>query len=266
MNAHAKPVTQPMVILFGLSSIGKPRAGKFKGTEVAAARKAAAKLGLSLLEVADEAARAVAANVPAGRIAAPGDKLVPFVPKDLYAQIEAIGRLQINGQTGKQAANGKPGVANRRLPASWDDIKVGDCVLSQDSDPRDGWWQAIVVEKAGDLIKLRWPRSERGRPFQKHRLALGLICPGDDIKPAHPEPKKSATESTSPYPRSWAAIGLNQIVLAKEDGPCEQWWEAKTIMADKDVFTLQWRDCPDLPPIERPRSSLGLMNPAPKVR
>jgi hypothetical protein len=59
---------------------------------------------------------------------------------------------------------------------------------------------------------------------------------------------------------------LNQIVLAKEDGPCEQWWEAKTIKLDKNVFTLQWRDRPDLSSIEWPRSSLGLVHPAPKAR
>ena len=32
------------------------------------------------------------------------------------------------------------------------------------------------------VFKLRWPRSERGRPFQKHRLTLGLICPNEDVE------------------------------------------------------------------------------------
>jgi hypothetical protein len=46
----------------------------------------------------------------------------------------------------------------------------------------------------------------------------------------------------------------------------EQWWEAKTIKLDKDTFTLQWRDYPELPTIVRPRAALGLMHPAPKTR
>ena len=35
----------------------------------------------------------------------------------------------------------------------------------------------------------------------------------------------------------------------------EQWWEAKTINLDKGVFTLQWRDYPQLPVIMRGRSA-----------
>ena len=153
-----------------------------------------------------------------------------------------------------------------RRPTSWDDIKIGDLVLAQDTDPADGWWQATVIEANGDLFKLRWPGSGRGRPFQKHRLTLGLACPGERKDGPKPDPKKSSADSGSTFPRTWDAIGLDQIVLAKEDGPCEQWWEAKTIKADKDLFTLQWRDRSNLPVIVRPRTSLGLVHPAPKTR
>jgi hypothetical protein len=79
------------------------------------------------------------------------------------------------------------------------------------------------------------------------------------------ESNKSSSSPRARFPQDWAAIKVDQIVLAKEDGPCEQWWEAKAIKLNKDVFTLQWRDRPDLPPIERPRSSLGLVHPAPKA-
>ena len=106
----------------------------------------------------------------------------------------------------------------------------------------------------------------RGRPIQKHRLTLALICPNDGVENGGIDSNKSPDEPRPRFPHDWAAIKVDQIVLAKEDGPCEQWWEAKTIKLDKDLFTLQWRDRPDLPSIERPRSSLGLMHPAPKVR
>ena len=152
-----------------------------------------------------------------------------------------------------------------RLPVNWDDIKVGDRVLAQDTDPADGWWQVRVTEVHGDLFKLRWPREERGRPFQRHRAMLGLICPGETKEPVKPDPKPAAAESAV-YPAHWSVIGLNQIVLAKEEGPMEQWWEATTINLDKGVFTLQWRDYPQLPVIMRGRSALGLVHPAPKVR
>ena len=67
MTKPIKLAVQPTVILFGLSPIGKPKAGSFKGTEVPAAHKAAAKLGLSILDVTDQAGLALAARVPADR-------------------------------------------------------------------------------------------------------------------------------------------------------------------------------------------------------
>ena len=67
MTKTTNHVPQPSVILFGLTSIGKPKAGAFKPTEAEAARKAAAKLGLQVFEIADESTRAFAAKVPAGR-------------------------------------------------------------------------------------------------------------------------------------------------------------------------------------------------------
>ena len=44
MSSSTKPSPQPVTLVFGLSSIGKPRAGIFKASEMAAARKAADKL------------------------------------------------------------------------------------------------------------------------------------------------------------------------------------------------------------------------------
>jgi hypothetical protein len=267
MSNSVKTTPQPAIIVFGLSVIGKPRAGTFKGTDVAAARKAAAKLGLTVAEIADPAGRAVAAKTPAGRIGASAAGIVPFVSKDLYEQIKALSPQQQKNGNGNSAPPpaASPGVQGR-LPASWDDIKVGDRVLSQDDDPADGWWHVIVTEVAGDLFKLRWPSSGRGRPFQKHRSMLGLICPVEIKDPPKPDPKQSAADSNAVYPPHWSLIGLGQTVLAKEDGPAEQWWEAKTIKLDKDIFTLQWRDYPQLPVIVRPRSALGLVHPSPKVR
>jgi hypothetical protein len=258
MSNPAKAPSQPTVILFGLSAIGKPRAGTFKGSDVAAARKAAAKLGLTVIEIADPAGVAVAARIPAGRIGGSAETIVPFINKELHAQIKAFaGQPPKNGETTLIAES-------PRLPASWDDIKVGDMVLAQEADPADGWWQVTIVEVNGDVFKLRWPGSGRGRPPQKHRSTLGLICP-----PGH-EPKPDSKQSTGKwapvYPANWSSITVDQTVLAPEDGPFQQFWEAKIIKADKDQFTLQWRDYPKLPQIVRLRSALGLMHPAPTVR
>jgi hypothetical protein len=96
-------------------------------------------------------------------------------------------------------------------------------------------------------------------------LTLGLICPGELKDEPKPDPKR-APEASAVYPANWSTIGVNQIVLAKEDGPCQQWWEAKAVKLDKDVFSLQWRDHLSLPAITRPRLALGLLHPSPKSR
>ena len=56
MSKSTNHVPQPSIILFGLTSIGKPKAGAFKADRGPAARKAASKLGLQVLEIADESA------------------------------------------------------------------------------------------------------------------------------------------------------------------------------------------------------------------
>lgn len=271
MSNYPKSVTsQPAIIVFGVSAIGKPRAGTFKGSDVAAARKAAAKLGFSVIDLTAETGLVLAEKVPAGRIGGARDNIVPFISKDLYAQITASElKSQKNGQTQVSAGltTTSPEVTGPRLPRSWDDIKAGDLVLAQETDPLDGWWQVTIIEGNGDLFKLRWPGTGRGRPLQKHRATLGLICPSEPNADGKDHSKSDPKQSTGKpvYPAHWSHLTVDQTVLAKEDGPMEQWWEAKIVKVDKDQFTLQWRDYPKLPPIVRPRSSLGLMHPAPKV-
>jgi hypothetical protein len=269
MGNSAKPTSQPVIVVYGVSAIGKPRAGTFKGSDVPAAVRAAAKLGFSVIDLTDGTDLALAAKVPAGRIGGARDNIIPFVNKELYAQIKACGiKGQKNGQAQSSAGSANsPGTQSPRLPRNWDDIKAGDLVLAQEDDPADGWWQVTVIEGNGDVFKLRWPSGGRGRPPQKHRNMLGLICPDqamtDGKGDTKPDPKQSASKSV--YPANWSVLAVDQTVLAKEDGPMEQWWEAKIVKIDKDQLTLQWRDYPKLSQIVRCRSSLGLMHPAPKV-
>ena len=178
MNVPAKSVTNhPTIIVFGVSAIGKPRAGTFKGSDVSAARKAAAKLGLSVVDLTDEAGLALAAKVPAGRIGGAGDNIIPFINKDLHGQIKTFEtKGQKNGRAQTDGGLPTSPEATPRLPRSWDDIKVGDRVLAQETDPLDGWWHVSVTEVNGDLFKLRWPSSGAGPAVSKasHHARLDL--------------------------------------------------------------------------------------------
>jgi hypothetical protein len=54
---------------------------------------------------------------------------------------------------------------------------VNHLVLAKDDGPWRAWWEAIPVEKADDMLKLRW-RDYGGVPvIARPRLALALICP-----------------------------------------------------------------------------------------
>jgi hypothetical protein len=63
------------------------------------------------------------------------------------------------------------------LPKHWDEIDVDHLVLANDDGPWPGWWEAIAIEKAGDVFKLRWRDHANIPPFSRSRFDLALICP-----------------------------------------------------------------------------------------
>jgi hypothetical protein len=257
-TAHAR-VFPTLILVANKDGNGKLRAGTFKGADVPAARKAAASLGIQAVDVRAPDLKKLAAQLPAGRIHEQGAQILSPISNELATAL--LNLTKPPNATGNTTA--KPILKMPRLPKGWHDIKVGDLVLAQDDDPKDGWWQSTVIEAHGDIIKLRWPRSERGRPFQRHRSALGLLFPPDGFEKTQTNAKASVE---SLYPKDWAHISEGHIVLAKEDGPCEQWWDADVRKADKDQLTLIWRAALTLPELTRPRLSVALLHPAPKTR
>ena len=166
----------------------------------------------------------------------------------------------------------KPGKAPP-LPANWQDIAVGHLVIGQEDDPKEGWWEFIVSAQSGDSFTLAWQNFPRMKKAVRHRLNLGLRYPGDDaadaiartrdVRPPDTsgEPQSTTAPGSSRYPKDWKDIGLGDLVLAQEDGPMQQWWEAVPVSAEGDVFRLRWRDYPQLPTIIRHRLSLALLCP-----
>lgn len=274
-----KPTAQPapakpIVVLYAMSD-GKGRAGIFKGPDIEPALKAAGLLKFSVLTVESDEARKLARELPPGRIQAKDQNIAPFVRRDLFEKLLALAgaeRAPIPQATeaGKDElalTDGEAGRGKSRLPLDWADTKKGDLVVAQAKDPVDGWWQAIVVDITGDLIKLRWSNEPRGRPVLKSRLALGLMFAGDASKPLpSTNNSKSKEAAISAYPNNWAEVGVGQVVLAQEDGPMQQFWEAQVTAQEGEVFTLAWRDHPKLPPIRRQRLDLALVHPNPKAR
>ena len=77
------------------------------------------------------------------------------------------------------------------------------------------------------------------------------------------QPQSKKGTAAARFPASWDEIDVGHLVLAKEDGPLQGWWEAITMGKVGDTFTLQWRDHQELPQLTRHRYALALLHPKP---
>jgi hypothetical protein len=277
VQGAVRPIAQ--VVLFGLDDNGKPKAARFSEPQADIATKAAAQLKLRVLAVSNANIAELAARLPSGRVHANGKGFIPTIRRDLYSKLlQASGEPSGTQSTTTNASNQAALKLPSKQPQNWAEIAPGHFVIIQDDDPKDGWWEAIVVGVAADMLSLRWRAASRGRPVARHRNNVALMHP-ETVNPSveksapatkggQSNPKKGgeATASTpkSAYPRDWTEIRLDHVVLAREDGPLSQWWEALVISQQDDTFTLRWRDYADLPTITRPRQELALLHASSK--
>jgi hypothetical protein len=185
---------QSDIVLFGLDETGKPRAARFSGEHTDLAAKAAGLMSLTICCVNSAELVTIAQQLPAGRIHANGRGLVPNVRRDLYDKLIAASGATtmsdsdnqgtgkpVDNPTGTSAPNSDPASPAPSVlegyPRDWDDVNVGHLVIAREGAV-SGWWEAVVVDRAGDLLTLRW-RDFPGYPkFVQHRTAVALLKPG----------------------------------------------------------------------------------------
>jgi hypothetical protein len=164
----AKPPAKAY-ILFGADEYARPRAARFLAGDPELLAKAAASLHVRLVEVTNPEVAEVAVRLPAGRLHASGGGLVPYIKGPLYLELIAA----VLPDDGSPAS---PDPTAQELPGSWDDIRPGHVVLAKETS-ECGWWDAVVVERTGDLITVRY-RDFPGCPsLVRHRSAIALISP-----------------------------------------------------------------------------------------
>ncbi|WP_050735669.1 hypothetical protein [Methylobacterium sp. ARG-1] len=72
---------------------------------------------------------------------------------------------------------------------------------------------------------------------------------------------KATATGEARYPRSWAGVAIGSLVLISE-GEQDGWYEAEVIEAKAGgIYTLRWRDWPDLPLLVRRREHMALLHP-----
>ena len=120
-----------------------------------------------LIVVTNDELAELAARLPAGRLHASGGGLVPYIKGELY--FELLGTA-LNDEPWPPP---DPGPA-QKLPRSWDEIAPGHVVIARETF-ECGWWEAVVIERNGDLLTLTHRDYPRIPKIKRHRSAIALI-------------------------------------------------------------------------------------------
>jgi len=164
----AKPPGKVYVLL-GTDEYAKPRAARFSGEDPELLAKAAASMFLRLVKVTEPEVAEIAAKLPAGRLHANRKGLVPYIKGDLYYDL-------LLSTLATQVARANPDPAPQDLPRTWDDLVPGHLVIARETLEL-GWWEAVVIERTGDLVTVRYRDYPQYPPMVRHRSAIALITP-----------------------------------------------------------------------------------------
>jgi hypothetical protein len=127
-----------------------------------------------LLPISTAERRILAAELAPVSLSENGYSAVPAVRRALFAEIEKASQDQGNSSPEPMAV-----AATRQASITpWDEIKIGQVVLSQEDNPKDGWWEAIVLNELGDgEFLLRYRDYSPQYRFVRRREQLALLKP-----------------------------------------------------------------------------------------
>jgi hypothetical protein len=180
------------LFIFGRDKAGRHRGGRFLSTSEQAAG-AAAESGFLVAERPPIGFAELAMDLPLGHIDASGRPSLPTIKVELYhtvlwayRQIEQLRQAELAGYASSQllSALGVPELKDKhpvppypKMPPNWEMVDIGSLVLIH-GGPEVGWWDAIVVDRTDDVLKLRLRDDPAQGVFFRHRNAVGLVNPG----------------------------------------------------------------------------------------
>lgn len=177
--------TTPALIVFGLDEAGKPHASWFGKADAPLATRAAGLMAMTAIAVTSDEHRALASQLPQGRVFASGKGFVPFCKKALYDRLVGLGGPNLaSPATGLPGAGAKPvsagsadAQAAEHRPQGWSEIQAGSAVLIHGGG-EDGWFEAKVIEaKLDDLFTLRWRDWPELPILVRRREDIALLNP-----------------------------------------------------------------------------------------
>lgn len=175
--ADPTPAFEAALVLYGLDEGGKPHAAAFAAEEVELATRAASLMQLVTLPVASDECRRLAPTLPRGKIFSSGKAFAPFIKRDLYGSLKALGGQVPPAPEPPPADPFDAMVAAARPAASWESLAVGQLVLAGEEPALGGGhWAAIITElRPEHLVVLKW-RDWSDLPAFPRRIAdLGLL-------------------------------------------------------------------------------------------
>lgn len=194
-----EPARVDQVFVLGLDANGKPRGARFPELKDNIA-SAAMDMNCRVLINQPIPVSALAMKLPVGRVIGTGKVVRLFVPnirRELYDQISELARTaETLSNTKAQAAEAEQSAVGREahadaalgevrcvspvtsgLPRSWEEVAVGHMVLMHES-PEDGWWEATVIKREGDVLTLRLRDYPKQGTWVRHINAVALVNPG----------------------------------------------------------------------------------------
>jgi hypothetical protein len=285
VNEKAPPVKIPAVILFGKDRTSKPHASFFLEGDLAAAVKAAELMKMRVLLTDTEERRAVAAELPQGRIfQASGRAFVPFVSAQLYRRLVALaagGGLGLPGDpnhpraaepTPNRGVLGQFSTGQAMMALAAPAVAPGSFFGRGATEVPRAAKNAPAATPDSNKAHLGPPEGAEGASIGKKPVKTSSYWPSPATtrhqvtapkKPYYGRPgtgdrPRQAAQMARPKRPQVTAAGM--VVLASV-GAGEGWWEADVLEVHDDLLTLQWRDCPDEPSFVRRKSQIALLFP-----
>jgi hypothetical protein len=181
------PMKASPMFVFGHDENGKPRGARFAETLDSTAT-ACFDIGLKVVASIPSEMTELVNKLPLGRVYSSGKAFVPNIRKDLYDKI-IVGLakaaedgndpvLQLNREPDAQAQPAScVSPITSGLPRSWETIGVGHMVLVHEG-PADGWWEAVVEVRDGEMLTMRYRDYPKQPTFSRHINTVALVNPG----------------------------------------------------------------------------------------
>jgi hypothetical protein len=137
----------------GFDDERKPRGARYVDPNVDVLTKAAAAMSLNLYEIKSSDLIKLVQALPVGRLLSTGKGLIPNIRQSLYSEI--VSGIAAEPQAIPRGKPDGPLPVQKGLPETWDAISTGHLVIAQESLDH-GWAEAVVIDRADDLLTLRY--------------------------------------------------------------------------------------------------------------